>query len=216
MTTIEQDQTALDQLYRDFTAANLIPLWTAARRPDAGQPAVRGRATRVALGRAVPARRARGRPRAGRSGRRTPGHRVSQPGARPVSLRDAHAVGGHPVPRPARDRARTPPHADRVPVRARRRRRLDRRRGRPGRDAPRRSAAHRRVGRSTNTTTPPTSRWPGSTGWTSRSSPLDAGFFEFGPDELTTTRPRTARATNVSGAIRGCALSAQPTSPTRR
>ena len=112
------------------------------RGPDA-VPSRTARGTApVAVGKAVPAGRPQRRPGAGRTGRRAPRHRTGQsrPARRP--LRHAHAVGRHPVPRPAGERARAPAHPVRVPVRPGRRGRVDRRRRRPGGHAPRRPAAH--------------------------------------------------------------------------
>lgn len=47
-------------------------------------------------------------------------------------------------------------------------------------------------------------------------SKLDAGFFEFGPDELSTRETPSAHAASDCGATPGCAPSAGPTSPTPR
>ena len=187
-TTSEQtERKLLDELYAEFERRRTDPAVDPARRSDADAARARRRPARVALDDAAPAGRARRRTGAGRPWRRAPRDRARQPrpGRHAYATPTLWAAIQYLGPREEAPAHRHTP--DRVPVRRRGRGRVDQRRRRPGRDAPRATCCSPRAGASTSTTTPPTSRWPGSTGSTSRScTTLDAGFFEFGPDELST------------------------------
>ena len=175
----------LEELYRGFEAALLVPLWTeigdlmptSPRRDGACRTCGAGRPC-CALARA---RRASWCP-VGRGGER-----------RAIALANP-GLGGAPYATPTlwaaiqylgprEDAPGAPPHPERLPVRRRGRGRVDGRQRRPGRDAPRRLPAHPRLALPRPPQPAPTRRWPGSTGWTSRSSHyIDSGFFEFGPE----------------------------------
>ena len=140
-----QEQEQLDELYADFEAAHMTPLWTQIGGLMPHQPAPGLRcpmlwrwSTLLPLaeqaGELVPV---------GRGGERR-AIALANPGLPGHAVRHPDAVGGDPVPRPARGGTRAPAHADRVPVRRRGRGRVDQRRGRPGRDAARGPAAHPR------------------------------------------------------------------------
>ena len=197
-----QEQAQLDELYEAFDAAHMTPAVDPARRTDADQPAPGRGADAVALVDAAAAGRTQ---RAswcpvGRGGER-----------RAIALAN---------PGPARH-GRTPPRRcgprSSTSARARRRPRTGTRRPRSASSSRARacgptSRATRsrcaaatccspRACTSTSTTTPPTSRWPGSTGWTSRwSARSTPGFFEFGPDELRTRQtPAVSRNERLWG-----------------
>ena len=170
VTTTHHD-VALAELYADFAANGLMPLWTV--RGDLMPTAPSPRASRTCgdgttccpladrAGHLVPV---------GRGGERraiayaNPGLKA-EPYATPTLWAAVQYLG------PERGRARAPPLAERVPVRARRRRCVDRRRRRSRRDAPRRPAAHRRMALARAPQRRRTRRWSGSTGSTSRSCP---------------------------------------------
>src|SRR6266700_1977376 len=88
-TATAAEQAALEQLYDDFAAAHLAPLWTqrAGLMPDQPRPA------------AVPARRAQRRAGTGGAGRRASRHRPGEPGTTRYRVRHADVVGRDPVPR---------------------------------------------------------------------------------------------------------------------
>ena len=127
-----EEAAQLEQLYRDFDRENLIPLWTEIADLMPMVPSPEGRAARLAVERPVPAGRPRRRPGPGGPRRGTPRHRPGQPGPGRHPVRHPDAVGGHPVPRRPRDRPGAPALPERVPLRRRGRRRLDRRERGPG------------------------------------------------------------------------------------
>ena len=161
----------LEELYRGFEKELLVPLWTEIGDLMPLHPRSKAAAAPVALGRTCcrwPSQA--GRPRPGRPRRRAPRDRAGQPRPGRPALRHADAVGRDPVPDARRGRPRAPAHPARLPLRRRGRGRVDRRQRRPGRRCAAATSCRRPAGTGTPTTTPPTGRWPGSTGSTSRSS----------------------------------------------
>ncbi len=172
-----------------------------------------GRAAPVAVGGAAAARRARRRARPGRTWRRAPRHRLPTPAWRePYATPTLWAAIQYLGPR--RGRPRAPPQPGRLPIRGRGRRRVDDRRRGPGGDA-RGDLLLTPAGPSTSTRTSPTSRWPGSTASTSRSSPSSTRVLRVrsrrGHRPLDPRRSRNERLWGHPG----CARSArrQPNSP---
>ena len=165
-----QEQAQLDELYAAFEAADMKPLWTQIGDLMPTSPLPDARPDAVAVVHAAAAGRAGRRPGPGRPRRGTPGHRAGQPRPGRHRRTPPRRCGRRSSTSARARRPRAPAHPERVPLRRRGRGRLDRRQRRPGRDAPRRLPAAPRAGTSTATTTRPTSRWPGSTAWTSRSS----------------------------------------------
>ena len=175
-------EAALKQLYSDFAAQGLMPLWT--QRADLMPvPRARRRAPRLAVGRRVPAGRAGRRAGAGRPRRRAAGHRLRQP--RPAGQPYATPTLWAAVQYLGPGRWPPPTATPRAPSAS-----CSRARGWTVVDGD--PVAMRRgdllltaAGAGTSTTTPATPPWPGSTASTSRWCSADAGFFEFGPDEVT-------------------------------
>ena len=99
MTTTDHD-VALEQLYADFAANGLKPLWTVRGDLMPTAPSPRRRAPAVALARRAPDRRACRRPRARGSRRRAARHRVRELRPAPRALRDPDPLGCRAVPRP--------------------------------------------------------------------------------------------------------------------
>ena len=218
-TTSEQtERKLLDELYADFEDAGLIPLWTAGGRPDADVAAARRGPARVALvGAAARSRSAR--------------ESWSRWGV-------AASAGRSPWPTRACPACRTPPRRcgprSSTSARARPPRRTGTPRAPSGSSSKARACGptstgtrwrcagatccSRRAGRSTSTRTSPTEPMAWIDGLDiPLVHQLDAGFFEFGPDELEHPRdPGRGRAASGCGATPGCARSAGPTSPARR
>ena len=211
-----EHQAKLAQLYRDFDAEGMTPLWQTREglMPFSPEPRAVPHLWRWARLYPLAAQR---RPRAGRAGRRAPRHRAGQPRPARRSLRHADAVGRDPVPRPAGGRARAPAHPVRVPVRRRGRGRVDRRRRRPGGDAPRRLPAHAGLALPRAPERRPTSRWPGSTAWTSRSSPPRTRVLRVRPRraDATTATPDRSRSRAAVGRTPACARCRPRASPAR-
>ena len=186
-----------------------MPLWTEIGDLMPAAPALHGGAAPVALGRTcVELADRAGRPRAGRPRRRAPRDRAGQPGPRRQAVRDADAVGRHPVPDAGRGRARAPAHPARVPVRRRGRGRVDGRRAATRCRCAAATSCRRPAGTGMPTTTPPAGRWRGSTAWTSRSSttPRRSSSSSAATRSPTPSGSRpSARAPSGSGAIPGCA-----------
>jgi len=86
------DEGALRQLYDDFAAADLKPLWTEIGNLQPEFPQPDARPHRWAWARPAPAGRTGRGPGAGRPRRRAPGHRAGQSGARRPAVRHPHAV----------------------------------------------------------------------------------------------------------------------------
>ena len=129
--TGQADTPELDQLYRDFDANNMAPLWTQRDdlMPMAPSPAAVPHVWRWKTlfdiaersGELVPV---------GRGGeRRAIG--LANPGLPGTAYVDADPVVRDPVPRRLRDGARAPAQPERVPLRRRGRGRVDRRQRRP-------------------------------------------------------------------------------------
>ena len=96
---------ALEQLYTDFAANDLTPLWTQLDDLMPLHPTPPRGAARLAVGHAVPAGRARRRPGAGRPRRRAPGDRARQPRSRRAPPTRRRRSG-----RPSSTSGRTRPH----------------------------------------------------------------------------------------------------------
>ena len=160
----------LEELYRGFEKELLVPLWTEIGDLMPAHPQSKAPPHLWRWDALLPlAERAGQLVPVGRGGERR-AIALANPslGGRPFAAADA--VGRDPVPHARRGRPRAPPHPARLPLRRRGRGRLDRRGPRPGRDAPRRLPAAGGLELARAPQRHRASRWPGSTGWTSRSS----------------------------------------------
>ena len=199
----------LVELYEGFEKALLVPLWTEIGDLMPLSPKTKAQPHRWEWKTLLETGRPLRRAGADRPWRRTSCDRAGQPQPEWQALRQPDAVGGDPVPDAGRGRPGAPAHAERLPLRRRGRGRMDSRGAATRSRCVAATSCRRPAGTGTPTTTPPASRWPGSTASTSRSSTRwRRQFFEPSAGTSSPRRSTTHRsdpAPNGCGVIPACA-----------